>query len=134
MNFEEMKNVIPSYIAGYFTTVDGNKPDVRGWQLQCIEDNKIYFCTSNQKNVYKQLQANPECGFICTVGTQTFRIEGKCVFVTDRNEIEKIHAKTTEQVKSLYPTIDDNGFAAFYIEHGTVKYADGFKPFEKFEF
>lgn len=133
MDFNKMKEIIPSGTMGYFTTSVNNMPDIRGWQLQFIEDGKIYFCTSNQKNIHSQLDQNPACSFMCQVGPQAFRISGTAVFASEE-ETQKVYDRLSDDVKKMYPSVDANGFCAFYIEHGTVKYAIGFAPFESFEF
>lgn len=134
MNLEEMKTLIPMHTPGYFATVDVDKADIRGWQFQLIEDGKIYFCTSNTKNVYHQLQSNPNCAFCCNAGEYVFRISGKAVFVTDKDLIAKIHSTIDAQVASIYPTPETNGFTVFYLEQGEVKYSKNFMNFESFTF
>lgn len=134
MNLEEMKTLIPIHTNGYFATVDGNEADVRGWQFQLIEDGRIYFCTSNKKNVYHQLESNPNCSFICSASGYNFRIKGEAVLVVDRDLIERIHATLDKQVASVYPTPDTNGFTVFYLEHGEIRYSTNFMTYDKFTF
>ena len=38
--------------------LDG-KPKVRPMQYMVLEDDKLWFCTNSQKEVYAELQANP---------------------------------------------------------------------------
>lgn len=134
MNLEKMKVVIPIHTSGYFATVDGDKADIGGWQLQFIEDGKIYFCTSNKKEVYSQLHNNPNCAFTCSAGGYAFRIRGKAIMVRDKEVTAKIHASIDAQVAAVYPTPDANGFAAFYLEHGEVKHSRNFVSFDRFTF
>ena len=134
MNLEELKTLIPIHTPGYFATVDGDKADVRGWQFQLIEDDRVYFCTSNTKAVYRQLQNNPNCAFTCNAGGYAFRISGEAVIVTDKELVSKIHATIDAQVASVYPTPDANGFTVFYLEHGEVKYSNNFMLFDSFTF
>lgn len=134
MNLQEMKELMPSHTSGTLATFAGNMPDIRGWQFQFMEDGKFYFGTSNTKNVYKQMKENPYVAFMCSVNGYIFRILGKVNFVEDREELTKVHSNLDEIVSKQYKSVDDNGFTAFYIEHGEVKYAKGFAPFESFEF
>lgn len=63
------------------TGLDGNAK-VRPILFYFAEDNKPYFCTSNQKPMYKELEANPN--FEMTAATPEFqwiRIAGKVEFV-----------------------------------------------------
>ena len=134
MDLDKLKELLPSHTSGYFATIDGNRPDLRGWQFQIIENGKIHFATSYLKNVYKQMQENPNVAFACDVNGYYFRIYGKATFVTDKATMEKLHATHDPQILTLYPTINDNGYAVFCLEHGEVKYAKGFVPFESFTF
>lgn len=59
MNLEEMKSILPPHTLGDFATVDGDQADIRGWQFQIIEDNRIYFCTSNQKMSFASYKTIP---------------------------------------------------------------------------
>ena len=47
----------------YLATVglDG-RPKVRPFQFMLEQDGKLYFCTSNQKNVFKEIQASGRRG------------------------------------------------------------------------
>ncbi len=99
-----------------------------------IEDGRIYFCTSNEKNVYRQLQSNPNCAFICNAGGYYFRISGEAVIVNDKELIAKIHATIDKQVAYVYPTPETNGFTVFYLEHGEVKYSKNSMVYESFTF
>ena len=41
----------------YFATIGlDNKPKIRPFQFMLEDNNKLYFCTSNQKEIYKELQ------------------------------------------------------------------------------
>ena len=43
----------------YLSTIDGDKPRVRPFGAVMEKEGKIYFCTNNQKDVYRQMQKNP---------------------------------------------------------------------------
>ena len=42
---------------GSLATVDNNKPCLRPWGFMLEQDGKFWFCTANNKDVFKQLQA-----------------------------------------------------------------------------
>jgi len=135
MNLNELQSLIPLHTAGNFATVDEhNCPDVRGWQFQGIENGKVYFFTSSDKNVWKQIQSNPAVAFICDANGYTFRIYGSATAVTDPVAIKRLHDTADAGVKAIYPTAESNGFTVFCLEHGKVSYAKGFVPFQTFEF
>ncbi|MDR2928600.1 MAG: hypothetical protein LBV41_10475, partial [Cytophagaceae bacterium] len=81
------------------------------------EENRVYFCTSSEKSVYAQLQANPNVSF-CT-HPQNFSpvlsVNGKVVFVEDLS----LKAKALDEnplIKGIYNTPDNPIFKLFYIE------------------
>ena len=135
MNLKELQSHIPVHTPGYFATVDEqNNPDVRGWQFQVIDDDKIYFFTSSNKNVWKQIQSNPSIAFICNANGYTFRIYGNATTVTDSSTIKRLHDSAADAVKAVYQTTESNGFTVFCLEHGRVSYAKGFVSFDTFDF
>ena len=134
LGLEQIMSMIPARSMGYFATIDGNKPDVRGWQLQFIEGNKFYFCTSTKKDVYRQLKENPNISFYVEAGGYSFRISG-AIEMDDSEELNNyVYSKTQEEIKALYPDPKSSGFIAFTLSHGVIKYAKGFGPFTSITF
>lgn len=109
----------------YFATIglDG-KPNVRPFQFMLEKDEKLYFCTSNQKDVFAQLK---ECPYIeITTSSPTFawiRLSGKSVFSTDI-EIKKAVLESSDLVKSIYQTPENPTFEIFYLEDAQAVIAD----------
>ncbi len=109
----------------YFATVglDG-KPKVRPFQFMLEEGGKLYFCTSNQKNVYAELQKNPYAEICVTSPTFAWiRLSGKVVFSPDLS----IKAKIIEHsplVKSSYGTGDNPIFEILYLAEAKAVIAD----------
>lgn len=109
----------------HFATVgvDG-KPKVRPFQFMLAEGGKLYFCTSNQKAVYAELQKQPYVE-ICTT-TPSFawmRLSGKAVFASDLD----IKAKILEHsplVKKIYQKADNPVFEIFYLDEVRAVIAD----------
>ncbi|WP_066497988.1 pyridoxamine 5'-phosphate oxidase family protein [Abyssisolibacter fermentans] len=109
----------------YFATIglDG-KPKVRPFQFMLEKDGKLYFCTSNQKDVFEQLK---ECPYIeITTSNPAFawiRLSGKAVFSTDI-EIKKAVLESSELVKPVYQTPENPTFEIFYLEDAQAVIAD----------
>ena len=55
----------------YIATVAGDKPKVRPFGFVMEHEGKLWFCTSNKKNVYKQLQTNPYIEISATAPDRT---------------------------------------------------------------
>lgn len=116
----------------YLATVgrDG-KAKVRPFMFSFERDGKLWFNTGNQKDVYKDMQANPNVE-VC-VASPDFawvRISGKAVFVND----PEIKAAALENpiVKGTYQTADNPVFEVFYLEdaHGAIADFSGNPPYE----
>lgn len=109
----------------YFSTVglDG-KPKVRPFQFMIEEGGRFYFCTSNKKKVFKEMQKQPYVE-ICVAAPDFawLRLAGKVVFTQDLAIKEKIQA-TSPLVRSLYKTADNPVFEAFYLDDATATIAD----------
>lgn len=109
----------------YLATVgEDGKPKVRPFMFNLEREGKLYFCTSNQKTVYKQIKkvpyievttASPEFAWI--------RLSGKVVF-SDDVEIKKAIIEGNEIVKSQYQTADNPTFEIFYLEVAKAVIAD----------
>ncbi|MBU3177997.1 pyridoxamine 5'-phosphate oxidase family protein [Clostridium estertheticum] len=104
----------------YLATVEGDKPRVRPFGFAMEHEGKIYFCTSNEKNVCKQLVSNPYFE-VCTMSDkgQWIRLQGKAVF----DKSLKAKAKVFEVMPSLadvYKTPENPIFEVFYVEEAAA--------------
>lgn len=107
----------------YLATVDGNIPKVRPFGFVMEFEGKLYFSTSNQKSVYKQLKANPnfEVSIISKTG-DWLRLQGKAVFNTTR-KTRQAALDAVPAFSKMY-SIDDAIFELFYIEDGEATFND----------
>ena len=109
---------------GCLGTVDNGKPKVRPFQFMFEEEGKFVFCTSNAKDVFKQLQVNPYVEFSSTSPQFAWvRLSGEVKFSSDAHLKAKV-IESNGLVKSIYNTAENPTFEVFYIEHGTVTLAD----------
>lgn len=134
MTMEQFKEILKDGTIGYFATTNGDQLEVRGWQFQFEEGNKFYFMTSNNKDVYKEMQSNPQVAFAGTSDEYNVRISGKSTFLTDKAEKEKAFSKITPQVQQMYESATNPLVEIFYIGSGEIKMSKGFGPFEKMQF
>lgn len=102
--------------------LDG-KPKVRPMQYMVLEDNKLWFCTNSQKEVYAELQANPAielCG--CKMEEEEIksawiRFSAEVVF-EERLDIRDAIIEKSSIVNALYSTMRDNPiFKVFYLKN-----------------
>lgn len=102
----------------YLATIEGGKPRVRPFGFVMEYEGRIYFCTNNTKNVFKQLKENPNFE-VCTVSAnrEWIRLKGKAVF--DGNLAAKAAAlKAAPFLTNLYKTPDNPIFEVFYVQDG----------------
>ena len=126
--------LLPVYTAGYFATVDGDKPDLRGWQYQGFENGRFIFATANNKDVYRQMQKNPNVAFACGVGEHQFRISGKLTEVTDQAEKKRLFEKLSPGVKQIYQTWDNPILVIFTVSGGQLRVSKSFSPYQSISY
>ncbi len=100
------------------TLMDG-KPRMRVLGFKCFVDGKIYFGVGTFKDVYAQLQKDPSCEILASLGTDFLRWNGKAVFCDDPRILEAAKV-AMPQVVAMY---DEMGwkFGFFTIEGGSAE-------------
>ena len=109
----------------YLATIglDG-KPKVRPFQFMIEEDNKLFFSTSNQKNVFSQMKNTPSVELcISNKKFEWMRLSGDIV-VSDDLEIKNKVIESSPLVKSIYKTADNPTFEIFYLDNAKAVIAD----------
>lgn len=99
----------------YLATMDGDQPRVRPFGAVMEREGRLYFCTNNQKLLYRQLQVNPRLELCaCSPDGKWLRLTGKAVFDTSRErKVEMLDA--CPELKALYNP-DDGIYEVFYVE------------------
>ena len=108
----------------YLATVgrDG-KAKCRPFMFACEKDGKLWFCTNNTKEVYKDMQANPFVQLsVSSPSSAWIRLDGKAVFENDR-EVKETCMKNPI-VKSQYGTADNPIFVVFFLENAHAVISD----------
>lgn len=90
----------------------------------CFEkEGKLWFCTNNTKEVYKDMQANPEIEVSVSDASYAWiRLNGKAVFENNMEVKEACMANPI--VKGQYNTADNPIFEVFYLENAKATIAD----------
>ncbi|MEZ5195483.1 MAG: pyridoxamine 5'-phosphate oxidase family protein [Bacteroidales bacterium] len=123
-----MKNVIAILSKSkmqYLATIglDG-KPKVRPFQFMFEEDGKLWFCTSNKKEVYKEIQKQPHVELCTSIEDKSWlRIKAKVVF-NDNLKIKEKVFEVSPLVKGIYEVPSNPAFEVFYLEEITVSIAE----------
>jgi uncharacterized pyridoxamine 5'-phosphate oxidase family protein len=101
----------------YLATIglDG-KPKVRPFQFMLEKNDKLYFCTSNQKEVYREIKANPDIELCaCSPQNTWIRLAGTVVFSQD-SSLKAVIIAANALVRSIFKTPDNPVFEIFYLK------------------
>lgn len=108
----------------YLATVgrDG-KAKCRPFMFCFEKDNRLWFCTNNQKDVYKDMQSNPNIEVsISSPNYAWIRLNGKVVF--ENNMEVKEECMNNPIVKGQYNSANNPIFEVFYLENAHAVIAD----------
>lgn len=98
----------------------------------CLEkEGKLWFCTNNQKDVYEDMQKNPEIEIsVADAANAWIRLNGKAVF--ENNMEVKEECLKNPIVKGQYNTAENPIFEVFYLEntHGVIADFSGNPPYQ----
>lgn len=106
----------------YVATTAGKEPKVRPFGFVMIYGEKLYFCTNNQKEVYRQLQENPHVEICACTGEEWVRIKGKAVFDSDMEAKKQVFI-ADPGMKALYKP-EDEIFEVFYLSEASAVFAN----------
>lgn len=122
---EEVVKFLNENPMGCLASLDDGKPRVRPFGFMLAEKDKLYFCTSTEKDVYKQLRKNPFIEFSSMTKdfSRWLRINGQIKFSDDKKIKEKV-IDSQSLVKSIYKTADNPIFTIFFIEYGSASISD----------
>lgn len=124
---KKMKEVVEFLQANpvqYLATVgrDG-KAKCRPFMFCLEQEEKLWFCTNNTKDVYKDLQANPELEVsVSSPEYAWIRLNGKAVF--ENNIAVKEACMLNPIVKGQYNEASNPIFEVFYLENAKAVIAD----------
>lgn len=108
----------------YVATVglDG-RAKVRPFMFCLEQDGRLWFCTNSQKDVYKEMQANPWIELsVSSPSYAWIRLNGKAVF--ENNMPIKEACLGNPIVKSQYQSADNPIFEVFYLADAKAVIAD----------
>jgi len=97
-------------------TADGSKGRVRPFGFIMKRSNALYFCTNKTKDVYKQMNQNPDIEISAMGPNNTWlRIRGRIAFDGSRDAKAQVFAEAPDLLR-IYPKgADDEAFVTFYL-------------------
>lgn len=108
----------------YLSTIYEGKPVIRPFGAVMEFENKIYFVTSNTKEVYKQIIANPNIS-ICACGENREWIRIGGIAKQDNRKIAKQKMLDENPIlieRKRYASANDSTMALFFIEEMQVEF------------
>lgn len=133
MSIEKVNNFLSEAKIYYLTTVNGDKPKCRPIGLNILDDGKIYFGVGDFKEVYKQMQVNPNVEICATIGGKFLRYYGKAVFETN-DKIANQAIEILPMLKNIYNEETGHKMAMFHLEESTADFYSMLKVEESFKF
>ena len=121
---EEVIRFLSENPVQYLATVgcDG-KAKCRPFMFAGALDGRLWFCTNNQQDVYKDMQQNPNVELsVSSPAYAWIRLNGEAVF--EDNRAAKELCLTNPIVKSQYGTADNPIFEVFYLRDAKAMIAD----------
>jgi len=111
----------------YLATIDGPQARVRPLGFVMEYEGRIYFGVGNQKDVYRQMKANPQVEISATNSGRPdspwLRLTGRIIF-DDRPELWAATLKNTPRLADLYPETGSARFTAFYLQEAEAIFYD----------
>ncbi len=120
MNKKEIFDFMNQNPVCYLATTDGNKPYVRGMLIYRADEKGIIFNTGVNKDLYKQLQKNPNVE-LCFVNNKNLpdfvqiRVSGIAVLEQDKKAREKV-INDRPSLKSIVDKIGYDAIAVFKVQ------------------
>jgi uncharacterized pyridoxamine 5'-phosphate oxidase family protein len=106
----------------YLATVEWDQPRVRPFGTVNIYENRLYIQTWKNKNVSKQIQANPKVEISWTLGDERIRISWELVR-DDRIEPKKAMLDNYPELRWLYDENDDNTEVLYFKDAVSTIYS-----------
>ncbi|MDR0322279.1 MAG: pyridoxamine 5'-phosphate oxidase family protein [Treponema sp.] len=119
---EEILKFLQDSEVFYLATVESDQPRVRPMGFVMVYDGKLCFCTSNKKDMFRQMKNNPKVEVCASKDGKWLRISGKVVFNPDKAAKEKA-LEVRPNLKNKY-SVNDDIFEIFHFESATAVFSD----------
>ena len=131
-DIEKINEIITKAEVFYLATADGDKPKVRPLGFHLLYEDKIYFGVGTFKEVYKQMQANPNVEIAAWDGEHFLRYYG----VADLTKNKAVVEKAFELMPEIAEAYKANGWemGVFFLNDATAEIRNMFEVEESYEF
>lgn len=117
LDLQKIEDFLDANAPAFLATIGtcGN-PRVRPMQSALLYENKIYFCTSTTKNLYRHIQAHKGIEICACARDATFlRLRAEAVF-SDSMAVKIAMFSKYAEVESIYKTPQNPIFTVFYLD------------------
>lgn len=114
----------------YLATMDGDQPRVRPFGAVMERNGKLYICTNNTKDCFKQMMENPSVEISAAKDDTWIRITGEVV----RDDSIQARAQMLDEIpslKSMYAP-EDGIYEVLYLKNATATIQSFSKPPQSF--
>lgn len=106
----------------FLATEEGDQPRVRPFGAVADHEGRLYICTSNQKEVYKQMKANPKVELSGADSEGNWLRVAATVQEDTSREAKAAMLKENPALEGMYG-IDNPIFAVFYLQNATATFS-----------
>ena len=137
MTFKDCIKFANDNPVSFMATIDNDQPRVRTMLLWYADESGFYYQTSDSKQIYPQLKANPKLE-ICFYKQKDMvdtmlRVTGEVEFMDDKELREKVF-KARPFLRNLGYTPESSGLYIMRIAHGEAYIFNSLKVFAPKEF
>lgn len=132
-NIEKVEHFLKDTPVVYLTTVDGNKPKCRPIGLHMLIGDNLYFGIGTFKDVYHQMQANPNVEICVCKDREFLRYYGKAVFETD-DKLAHAAIASAPFLGKIYNETTGKKLGVFHLENATAEFRTMMGIQESFSF
>ena len=132
MSIEKVDEILTKAEVFYLSTVDGEKPKVRPLGFHLLHEDKIYFGVGTFKEVYKQMEVNPNVEIATWDGEHFLRYYG----TADLTKNEAVVEKAFELMPEIADAYKANGWemGVFFLNNATAEIRNMMEIEESYEF
>ncbi len=131
-DIEKVDEILTKAQIFYLSTVDGDKPKVRPLGFHLLHDGKIYCGVGTFKEVYKQLEANPNVEIAAWDGEHFLRFYGEAD-LTKNQEVIDIMFETLPDIAEAYKA-NNWEMGVFFLNNATAEIRNMMEVEETYEF
>lgn len=132
-NMNKVDDYLTAVKTFYLATTEGNQPKCRPLGFHMLKDGVIYFGIGNFKDVYKQIEVNPNVEICASDNKGFLRLYGEVVFETDYTIAEEA-LNFMPILKQIYNETTGYKLEIFHLKNATAEFRSMLKAEETFQF